>query len=481
MGLTAALIGPFIERRGPRLSMAIATVLVVLGWISAYCGIMFQVYPLLYIGTGVLVAAGYGITIVVSISIVQKWFPDLRGVSGITVAGMGGGENIFKQVSQDLDDDGLRQVFLLHGGLALAFKLMATMVLRTPPPNYAVNGSDIHCIPLNKAPAAAHVQNNYLDVVVNYEVVGQNQSLTTDGIYFTHVKALSLVQCIFSPDFLFLYLAFAVSASPIVLFLSEMPAYVVIMLRATIDQTNYFVLHTNIACALGNVLGPILADAIIRIFYGNPAFVRKMVFMAFLLTQTISVAVLIQHIDNIDTFQWPLYIAASSSGVGFGIIPSLLSDLFGVYNAGTMFGLILTSWCAASVTIRVLLRESSSMALEIPSHLQVLLVISIVGCVMVGLARSSSMDRFYRGYQLTICGKVLIQRPSSRLMQELSSIKMSQDGPSDMLHEWISDEYTADYASDSTSPILLVHPDYHHMHVSTPRTTELLAWNRKIL
>ncbi|CAK4219728.1 unnamed protein product, partial [Aphanomyces euteiches] len=161
-------------------------------------------------------------------------------------------------------------------GLALAFKLMATMVLRTPPPNYAVNGSDIHCIPLNKAPAAAHVQNNYLDVVVNYEVVGQNQSLTTDGIYFTHVKALSLVQCIFSPDFLFLYLAFAVSASPIVLFLSEMPAYVVIMLRATIDQTNYFVLHTNIACALGNVLGPILADAIIRIFYGNPAFVRKM-------------------------------------------------------------------------------------------------------------------------------------------------------------------------------------------------------------
>ncbi|KAH9182892.1 hypothetical protein AeNC1_015132 [Aphanomyces euteiches] len=379
MGLTAALIGPFIERRGPRLSMAIATVLVVLGWISAHCDIMFQVYPLLYIGTGVLVAAGYGITIVVSISTVQKWFPDLRGVSGITVAA-----RISKQVSQDLDNDGLHQVFLLHGGLALVFMLFATMVLRTPPPNYAVNGSDIHCIPLNKAPAAAHVQNNYLDVgmtLVNYEV------------------ALSLVQCIFSPDFLFLYLAFAVSASPIVLFLSEMPAYVLIMLRATINQTNYFVLHTNIACALGNVLGPILADAIIRIFYGNPAFVRKMVFMAFLLTQTISVAVLIQHIDNIDTFQWPLYIAASSSGVGFGIIPSLLSDLFGVYNAGTMFGLILTSWCAASVTIRVLLRESSSMALEIPSHLQVLLVTSIVGCVMVGLARSSSMDRFYRGYR----------------------------------------------------------------------------------
>ncbi|CAK4652884.1 unnamed protein product, partial [Aphanomyces euteiches] len=31
LGLSAALIGPFIERRGPRINMAIATALVVLG------------------------------------------------------------------------------------------------------------------------------------------------------------------------------------------------------------------------------------------------------------------------------------------------------------------------------------------------------------------------------------------------------------------------------------------------------------------
>ncbi|CAK4612329.1 unnamed protein product [Aphanomyces euteiches] len=111
MGLSAALAGPFIERRGPRLSMAISTALVVLGWIFAELGVVFQVYPLLFIGytaalsdilisllygrIGVFVAVGSGITMIVSVSTVQKWFPDLRGVSGITVAGMGGGSLVW--------------------------------------------------------------------------------------------------------------------------------------------------------------------------------------------------------------------------------------------------------------------------------------------------------------------------------------------------------------------------------------------------
>ncbi|KAG9400812.1 hypothetical protein AC1031_010250 [Aphanomyces cochlioides] len=483
LGISAALIGPFIERRGPRMSMAIATALVVFGWIFAEFSIIFHCYPLLYVGISVLVSAGYGITMIVSVSTVQKWFPDLRGVSGISIASMGGGslvwlniygallhrksDNIFEQVSQDLDNDGLRHVFLLHGGLALVLMLLATMVLRTPPPNYAVNGSDIHCMPLNKAPAAAHVQNNFLDVgmtLVNYDAVVQNQSIPTDDVYFSYVKALSLGQCIFSPDFFFLYLAFAASASPIVLFLSELPGFVIIVLEATVDQTNDFVLYTNIACALGNFLGPILADATIRIFYANPAYVRKMIFMAFLLSQSIAIAVLIKHIDNIDTLQWPLYIAASCSGVGFGLIPSLLADLFGLYNAGTMYGLILTSWCIGSSVIRVLLMESSNMALELPSHLQVLLIISIIGCVIVGLVRSSSMDRFYRGYQLTICGKVVIQRPSRRLVLELPLDKTSQDGPSERCHEGTREQRALDQVSERNSapPILLVHPDYYH-------------------
>ncbi|CAK4610108.1 unnamed protein product [Aphanomyces euteiches] len=274
MGLSAALCGPFIESRGPRMNMAIATCLVVLGWISAHLSVIFHVYSLLNLGIGVLVSAGYGITIIVSVSTVQKWFPDLRGiVTGLCIAGMGGGsllwlhiyavllhresDNIFESVSRDLDSDGLHHIFLLHGGVALVVMAFATIVLRTPPPNYAVNGVDAHCVSpnyavngvdahcvspnyavngvdahcvplINKAPTAAHVQNNYLNAgmtLVNFDIVGQNPSMTTDSNYFSHVKALSLGQCIFSSDFLFLYVAFAATIAPIVLFLFEMTEF----------------------------------------------------------------------------------------------------------------------------------------------------------------------------------------------------------------------------------------------------------------
>ncbi|CAK4661938.1 unnamed protein product [Aphanomyces euteiches] len=254
--------------------MAIATCLVVLGWISAHLSVIFHVYSLLNLGIGVLVSAGYGITIIVSVSTVQKWFPDLRGiVTGLCIAGMGGGsllwlhiyavllhresDNIFESVSRDLDSDGLHHIFLLHGGVALVVMAFATIVLRTPPPNYAVNGVDAHCVSpnyavngvdahcvspnyavngvdahcvplINKAPTAAHVQNNYLNAgmtLVNFDIVGQNPSMTTDSNYFSHVKALSLGQCIFSSDFLFLYVAFAATIAPIVLFLFEMTEF----------------------------------------------------------------------------------------------------------------------------------------------------------------------------------------------------------------------------------------------------------------
>ncbi|KAH9181133.1 hypothetical protein AeNC1_016892 [Aphanomyces euteiches] len=466
------------------MNMAIATCLVVLGWISAHLSVIFHVYSLLNLGIGVLVSAGYGITIIVSVSTVQKWFPDLRGiVTGLCIAGMGGGsllwlhiyavllhresDNIFESVSRDLDSDGLHHIFLLHGGVALVVMAFATIVLRTPPPNYAVNGVDAHCVPLiNKAPTAAHVQNNYLNAgmtLVNFDIVGQNPSMTTDSNYFSHVKALSLGQCIFSSDFLFLYVAFAATIAPIVLFLFEMTEFATEMVGDADDQGNFVGQRVTIANALGNLLGPIVADVIIRVFYANPAYVRTMVFTALLLSQTIGLALLINHIEDIETFQWPLYITAFSSSGGFGLIPSFLADLFGVYNAGSMYGLVLSSWIVSSLVIGSQERRVPDMAQNMAGQLQVLLIVTIVGCVVMVLVRSSSMDRFYRGYQLTICDKIVIQRPSRNLMRERNKTETSEYAHTDEFREWVDEEeHGCARLSTSTSPILLVDPDYLH-------------------
>ncbi|CAK4532030.1 unnamed protein product [Aphanomyces euteiches] len=395
MALSAAVSGPFVERRGPRTSMAAATVLVVLGWIFAHVSVLAQAYPLLNFGMGILVGLGYGIALVGSVSTVQKWFPDLRGVvTGICVAGVGVGtmvwiqvygalfhrrnEDIFARVNDKLENDGLHIVVIVHGVVALVVMLLATM--------------DIHCVPLNRAPTAAHVQDNYLNVgmtLVNYAAV-QNDSSTTDDVYFSHVKALSLAQCVFSSDFFFLYVAFAASVAPYALFTFEMSEFVTEMLGGTDDQASNLLLYLGIASSLGNLLGPVLADAIIRVFYANPAYVRKMVFTVLLLSQSTGNLVLIHNVGDANTFRWPLYITTFSSGGGFGIIPSLLADLFGLYNAGTMYGLILTTWCIGSLTMGFSQREMSNLAHHISNQLQVLLIVAIVGCVGMVLEGGST-------------------------------------------------------------------------------------------
>ncbi|CAK4361440.1 unnamed protein product [Aphanomyces euteiches] len=481
MGLSAALCGPFVESRGPRMSMAIATGLVVLGWICAQLSIMFSVYSLLNIGIGILVSFGYGITILVSVSTVQKWFPDLRGiVTGICIAGIGGGtllwlrlyailfhrksEKIFVSVSRELDNDGLNHVFLLHGGVALVVMLFATITLRTPPPNYAVNGVDVHCVPLNKAPTAAHVQNNYLDAgmtLVNYDAVGQNQPSTTDGIYFAHVKALSLGQCIFSSDFFFLYVAFAASISPRVLLTFEMTEFMVELAGSSTEQANILLLYVNVAGTLGNFTGAFLADVIIRLFYANPAYVRKMVFTALLLSQVIGLNFLINNVEDPESLKWPLYVVSFTSGGSFGLVPSFLADLFGLYNAGTMYGLILTTCSIGSLLMGIEHRQEEHHSSD---HFQILFILSIVGCVVMVLVRSSSMDRFYRGYQLTICDKIIIQRPSQRLIMEQNKAKSSDFAGTDLMQECVGGLQPPgnNRLSDSTSPIPLVDPDYLH-------------------
>ncbi|CAK4092270.1 unnamed protein product [Aphanomyces euteiches] len=470
MGFAAALSGPFIESRGPRVSMAIATGLVVLGWICALFSVMFRVYPLLNIGFGVLVSAGYGITMLVSVATAQKWFPDLRGiVSGICIAGMSGGSlvwlpiyaallhrksnNIFVRVSPELDNAGLRHIFLLHGGVALVVMFLAMMIFRTPPPNYAVNGTDIHCVPLNKAPPAAHVQNNYLNVgmtLVNFDAVVNNQALMTDCVYFSHVKALSLVQCIFSSDFFFLYVAIAASIAPSVLFSFEMSEFVTALRGETISQGNILLVYISIASVLGCLVGPLLADVIIRVFYANPAYVRKMVFTALLLSQTIGLACLVNSVGKTTSSKWPLYIVSFSSGGGFGLTPSFLADLFGLYNAGTMYGFILTKWSFGALIFGFKQRQLPDVAHHISAQLQSVVILGIVGCIVMVLVRSSSMDRFYRGYQLTMCGKIIIQLPSRHLMMEMKTSEHART-----LHG------LGDISlSDNNSPILLVDPDY---------------------
>ncbi|EQC37882.1 hypothetical protein SDRG_04903, partial [Saprolegnia diclina VS20] len=90
------------------------------------------------------------------------------------------------------------------------------------------------------------------------------------------------------------------------------------------------------------------------------------------------------------------------------MIVCLLTDMYGVYNMGTMYGLIITSWSIGMVIVG---ESFGGMQSVFYCQLRVLWGVAIAGCVLMLFVRTNSKDRFFRGYQLTIWNKVWIQWP----------------------------------------------------------------------
>ncbi|RHY26794.1 hypothetical protein DYB32_007290 [Aphanomyces invadans] len=198
LGVSAALAGPFAERQGPRQSIALGTAIVAIGQVLSQLAITFKLPFVLLLGYkplagflglpnlnnptfGVCVGLGFGVLLITSISTVQKWYPDKRGVGAMHRLGLA--------------------MARLLSTFIVASLLMSTLVLRTPPVSYTVKGKDIHNVDKHRAPNPTLVQDEFLNVgmtQVNYTVVQHE----LDVLLSAGVKAMSLVQCIASTDFI---------------------------------------------------------------------------------------------------------------------------------------------------------------------------------------------------------------------------------------------------------------------------------------
>ncbi|MBP6715161.1 MAG: MFS transporter, partial [Aliarcobacter sp.] len=80
LGLSAALMGKFVEKNGPRVSAIIAAFLFGLGTMGSGLAIMMESKMLLYFFYGVMGGCGLGIGYISPVSTLVKWFPDKRGM-----------------------------------------------------------------------------------------------------------------------------------------------------------------------------------------------------------------------------------------------------------------------------------------------------------------------------------------------------------------------------------------------------------------
>lgn len=95
--LTMMLAGTILPRIGPRLSAVTGGVLFGGGWLLASFGEQTFLYTTL--GIGVLSGIGAGMAYIVPIAVSIRWFPKSKGlVTGIAVAGFGGGAALVSQI-----------------------------------------------------------------------------------------------------------------------------------------------------------------------------------------------------------------------------------------------------------------------------------------------------------------------------------------------------------------------------------------------
>ncbi|RHY66794.1 hypothetical protein DYB34_003594 [Aphanomyces astaci] len=365
LGVSAALAGPFVERRGPRYAMVVGTVVVAWGQVLSQLAISYKTPLLLLLGYfiscvipvlscvvysfGVLGGLGFGLLLIASIATVQKWYPDMRGAaSGLCIFSFGVGNGAFIKAT--------------------------SMLLNVP--------------------------------VGAITVVLTGQGMTK--VFWTTVKAMTLLQCIASTDFVCLYVAFTANIMPILIFLPEIRQFAIqIIGMQTQDQVNSF--FVNIYG--GRLAAPLLSDLIIRVSYANPAYARKLMFLGLLFLQCLALIFLPSQLHNPIAVQRLASVLTSAAGGGLALIPCFITDMFGVYNAGTMYGVIWTCWTLGAVLSGYFLSNQLFSVESVCDQLYWMLILTGVGCGMMIFVRTNSMDRFFCGYQFSAFGKVLVQVP----------------------------------------------------------------------
>ncbi|KAH9182809.1 hypothetical protein AeNC1_015216, partial [Aphanomyces euteiches] len=260
--------------------------------------------------------------------------------------------------------------FLVHGSVLCFGFLLSAFVLRTPPPNYVVGGRNAHGIkvteyskqsssnevgqsPENTGRVSAVLgdiqQENYVHV---YDYREQELG-EAEILYHNKIKNLRIRECAISVDFGLLYLFFIGGSLPGTVVLSRVYDFGnnVYLLQKE-DVLIRLVMFMSISNFLGCLLCPLFSDGFIKLAQLNQAFGRK-ILIGILMGYQIVVLILLKSFVRDTSMFVPFAITLCSLtfsyGGVFGVIPSLLTDMYGIYNSGTMHGIILTAWSLCGI------------------------------------------------------------------------------------------------------------------------------------
>jgi MFS family permease len=141
LGTASAIGGRWVERNGPRKSMALATLFFSGGFMVSALGVATHQLWLIYLGYGVIGGCGLGIGYISHVSTLIKWFPDHPGLAtGMAICGFGGGAMVGSPLGVGLmhffhtpTSLGIAPTFVAMGVIYFILMSIGAIIVRVPP------------------------------------------------------------------------------------------------------------------------------------------------------------------------------------------------------------------------------------------------------------------------------------------------------------------------------------------------------------
>lgn len=309
LGLSAALMGKFVEKNGPRVSAIIAASFFGLGTIGSGLAIMMESKMLLYFFYGVLGGCGLGIGYIAPVSTLVKWFPDRRGMAtGLAIMGFGFASAIWGPTIKILIEKvGISNTFFILGAIYFVVMFLSALYLQKP-------------------------EENFMPEKFKKELHEGKKKIKID------LANLSLNEAVKTPRFYGLWL---------MLFINVTCGIAIIGVASPLLQEVVGISAIAAAAAVG-LMG--IFNGAGRIFWASLSDIltRPVVYIIFFATQAVAFYML-PSITEIVVFQVILYFIMSCYGGGFASIPAYIGDIFGTKELGAIHGYILTAWAAAGL------------------------------------------------------------------------------------------------------------------------------------
>ncbi len=309
LGLSAALMGKFVERNGPKVAAIIAAVLFGIGTAGSGLAILMESKLLLYFFYGVVGGCGLGIGYIAPVSTLVKWFPDKRGLAtGLAIMGFGFASAIWGPTIKVLISSiGLSSTFIILGATYFVIMFASALYLQKPEEGYLPEG-------FKKKVEAGHKT-----IKQDLAMLGRDEAVKTPRFYGLWLMLFINVTC---------GIAIIGVASPL---LQEVLGLSAIAAAAAVGLMGIF-------NGAGRIFWASLSDYL----------TRPIVYIIFFATQAVAFYVL-PSITEIIIFQFILYFIMSCYGGGFASIPAYIGDIFGTKELGAIHGYILTAWAAAGL------------------------------------------------------------------------------------------------------------------------------------